>query len=99
MGREKQDVEPEMPVPWRHRAHGSKSRGKASAWEPQQNKPSQAKGDLRTTLLLQHLPPSCTSAFLTIVLEQQGLRGSFTFVYVPASFQDWSAIGYGLVDM
>jgi len=55
--------------------------------------------DEQTTLILKNIPSSCTTAMLVDMLNSEGFKGSYDFVYVPTDFRSLSAFGYGFVNL
>merc|ERR1712048_1007662 len=56
-------------------------------------------GDGKTTLMLRNLPSCFTRAKLLKLLEVQGLKGHFDFVYLPIDFLSGAGLGYAFVNM
>jgi RNA recognition motif-containing protein len=53
--------------------------------------------DGRTTLMLRNLPKSYTRSQLLRILDDEGFRGSYCFIYVPTDFKSFSGFGYAFV--
>jgi hypothetical protein len=53
----------------------------------------------KTTLIIKNLPLSLTRAGLLNLLDGEGLRGQYDFVYLPTSFRSWEGCGYAFVNM
>ena len=51
-----------------------------------------------TTVVIQHLPESCSSEMLRDLLCRSGFQDSVDFVYVPMRFVRQAAMGYGFVN-
>jgi hypothetical protein len=51
-----------------------------------------------TTVMLRHLPPSCTRDWLVQVLDSQGFGNCYDFVYLPVDFVKWQNFGYAFVN-
>jgi hypothetical protein len=47
--------------------------------------------------MLRNLPNELTRARLIQVLEEQGFRGSYNFLYVPIDFNTRAALGYAFI--
>jgi len=59
---------------------------------------SDAGNDGRTTLLFKNLTKTCTTHLLCGVLDEQGLKGCYDFVYVPIKLTKITSFGFGFVN-
>lgn len=59
----------------------------------------QTKQAERTTIMVKKLKEDCTRADLIEMLDAQGLRGLYDFVYIPVDFQTWTSYGYAFINM
>merc|ERR1719265_965260 len=53
--------------------------------------------DDRTTLMLRNLPNSYNRAALLTMLDSEGFRGQYCFVYLPTDFNNFAGFGYAFV--
>jgi len=53
--------------------------------------------DDRTTLMLRNLPNSYNRAALLHMLDSEGFKGRYSFVYLPADFNHFAGFGYAFV--
>lgn len=52
----------------------------------------------RTTVMLRNLPNNYTQQMLLTMLDGEGFRGDYDFVYMPADFRTRAALGYAFVN-
>jgi len=52
----------------------------------------------RTSLLLKNLPFDCNTSKLADMLDEQGLKGVYNFIYVPVDLRTSAAFGYAFVN-
>jgi hypothetical protein len=57
-----------------------------------------AQAAAKTTLMLRNVPLQCTRSMLLDVLNSQGFRSKFDFVYLPINFDTRLAFGYAFVN-
>jgi hypothetical protein len=65
-------------------------------------KPSDEKAidvESRTTVLLRRLPASFTRSDLLEVLDSEGFKDCYDFVYMPVDFVKWSSFGYAFINL
>jgi hypothetical protein len=55
------------------------------------------KSDDRTTLMVRNLPNSYNRAALLTMLDSEGFRGQYSFVYLPTDFNNFAGFGYAFV--
>jgi hypothetical protein len=55
--------------------------------------------DTFTTVMLRNLPNKYTREMLVDLLDVEGFRGLYTFVYVPIDFKTHAGLGYAFVDL
>lgn len=84
--------------------HAARSRGERAeavvrASLAEELRGAHAEEDRRTTLILKNLQASCTSSVLAWMLDNQGLKGLYDFVYVPVDLQKRAAFGYAFVNL
>jgi len=53
--------------------------------------------DDRTTLMFRNLPNSYNRAALLTMLDSEGFRGQYSFVYLPTDFNNFAGFGYAFV--
>jgi len=53
--------------------------------------------DDRTTLMLRNLPNSYNRAALLKMLDSEGFKGRYSFVYLPTDFNNFAGFGYAFV--
>lgn len=59
-----------------------------------------AAGQQRTTLIMRNLPPSYASrSMLLDLLNSEGFRGKYNFVYLPINFNNQAGLGYAFVNL
>jgi hypothetical protein len=52
-----------------------------------------------TTVMLRNLPNDYTREMVLELLDEEGFRGKYDFVYVPLDFKRWGGLGYAFVNM
>lgn len=52
-----------------------------------------------TTVMLRHLPAGYTRAIFLEMLDSEGFKGCYDFVYLPADFVKWQGFGYAFVNL
>jgi len=65
-------------------------------------KPSDEKAkdaESRTTVLLRRLPANFTRSDLLEVLDCEGFKDCYDFVYMPVDFVKWSSFGYAFINL
>ena len=72
---------------------GARCGGQAS---PKQAWPAHEK---RTTVMMRNLPLNYTRAMLLEMLDSEGFRGQYDFVYMPLDFKTMSGLGYAFVNL
>lgn len=55
--------------------------------------------DGRTTLMIRNLPMDCTRDILLEILDSEGFRGAYDFLYFPMDFQSDKSFSYAFVNM
>lgn len=75
------------------------ARPKASASKPAKFAAQSVPDEKKTTLMLKNLPNDYTRDFVVDLLNEQGLKGKYDFVYVPRDFKRKSGLGYAFVNM
>lgn len=55
-------------------------------------------GRERTTIMIRSIPSGCTRAMIQATLDWEGFAGQYDFLYLPCSFDDWSALGHAFVN-
>jgi len=66
------------------------------------SKPSDEKAmdaESRTTVLLRRLPANFTRSDLLEVLDSEGFKDCYDFVYMPVDFVKWSSFGYAFINL
>jgi RNA recognition motif-containing protein len=66
------------------------------------SKPSdavQTDAESRTTVLLRRLPTGFTRSDLLEVLDSEGFKDCYDFVYMPVDFVKWSSFGYAFINV
>jgi len=53
--------------------------------------------DTRTTLMFRNLPKSHLRTNLLCILDEEGFKGTYCFIYVPTDFKSFSGFGYAFV--
>lgn len=53
----------------------------------------------RTTVMLRNLPNNYTREMFLEMLDSEGFRGSYDFVYLPCDFHRKANLGYAFVNM
>mmetsp|Transcript_52042 Transcript_52042/g.97350 ORF Transcript_52042/g.97350 Transcript_52042/m.97350 type:complete len:262 (-) Transcript_52042:284-1069(-) len=53
----------------------------------------------RTTVMLRNIPNNYTRQMLLSLLDEQGFKGRFDFLYLPCDFQRDSNLGYAFVNL
>jgi hypothetical protein len=51
-----------------------------------------------TTVMMRHMPPNYTREKLLSLLDSEGFRGSFDFVYLPVDFTTFQGFGYAFIN-
>jgi hypothetical protein len=52
----------------------------------------------RTTIMLRNLPSDFSRDSIADVLDQEGFKARYDFVYMPMNFKTWAVFGYGFVN-
>merc|ERR1719436_222784 len=52
-----------------------------------------------TTVMLRNIPNRCNQAMLVVLLEGQGFKALFNFVYMPMDFRNGVNLGYAFVNL
>jgi hypothetical protein len=52
----------------------------------------------RTTIMLRNLPSDFSRDSIADVLDQEGFKSKYDFVYMPMNFKTWAVFGYGFVN-
>jgi hypothetical protein len=83
---------------------GSHLSGRTSGWVQQCGVPAYSfiqYGDScsRTTVMFRNLPNNYTRDMLIELLEEQGFRGCFDFIYLPIDFKTQSGLGYAFINL
>merc|ERR1719476_653952 len=55
--------------------------------------------EVRTTIMLKNIPASYSRSRVVKLLEDQGFRQIFDFVYLPRVFETGRILGYALVNL
>eukprot|EP00928_Gymnodinium_smaydae_P053190 TRINITY_DN37235_c0_g1_i1.p1 TRINITY_DN37235_c0_g1~~TRINITY_DN37235_c0_g1_i1.p1 ORF type:complete len:505 (+),score=84.68 TRINITY_DN37235_c0_g1_i1:95-1609(+) len=61
--------------------------------------PKFSAADTRTTVMLQNLPNCYTQDMLIEMLDSEGYRGCYNFVYLPMDYQTRACFGYAFVNL
>jgi len=59
--------------------------------------PKQEEEDTRTTLILRNIPNNYTRDVLVALLDAEGFKDDYSFVYLPTDFKTLAAFGYAFV--
>jgi len=57
-----------------------------------------AGGRDRTTIMIRNIPSGCTRAMIQATIDWEGFAGQYDFLYLPCSFDDWSALGHAFIN-
>lgn len=57
-----------------------------------------AGGRERTTIMIRNVPSLCTRAMVQATMDKEGFAGQYDFLYLPCSFDDWSALGHAFIN-
>lgn len=57
-----------------------------------------AGGRERTTIMIRNVPSTCTRAMVQATMDREGFAGQYDFLYLPCSFDDWSALGHAFIN-
>jgi hypothetical protein len=71
----------------------------AQTAEPEASSPKSTPDDKRTTVMLRNLPGDFSRDALTEVLDQEGFKSRYDFVYLPMNFKKGALFGYALVNL
>jgi hypothetical protein len=52
-----------------------------------------------TTVMIKNVPVDCSTAMVVHLLDEQGFRGQYNFVYAPMDFSSSQSFGYAFVNM
>lgn len=71
----------------------------AQTAETETSSPESTPADKRTTVMLRNLPGNFSRDALTDVLDQEGFKSRYDFVYLPMNFKKGTLFGYALVNL
>lgn len=86
--------DPAVVHPWTRR-----SAAKVAVSPADQKTSANVEVDSRTTVMLRNMPNNYTRAMLLSMLDEEGFKGLYDFVYLPVDFARHAGLGYAFINL